>query len=55
MFAKRFHLFTTIFVVIIFVYGSTSFASDDENVIDDPTVKAAIDVLDAWIQHRVYQ
>ena len=55
MFAIRFHLFTTIFVAIIFVYVSISFASENENVIDDPTVKAAIDVLDAWVQHRVYQ
>lgn len=46
-----------IFLVVIFfiISGAFGYASEKESVIDDPDVKAAIEVFDAWVQHRVHQ
>lgn len=41
--------------VYLVIFGAFAVASETESVIDDPDVKAAIDVFDAWVQHRVYQ
>jgi D-alanyl-D-alanine carboxypeptidase len=41
--------------VFFFISGNFIYGSEKESVVDDPDVKAAIEVFDAWIQHRVYQ
>ena len=42
-------------VIIIGISGAGVYASEKGAVTDDPDVKAAIQVFDAWVQHRVYQ
>lgn len=42
-------------VIFFFISGTVVSAFEKESVTDDPDVKAAIEVLDAWLQHRVYQ
>lgn len=41
--------------ICLFISGAFVYASEKEAVIDNLDVKAAIEVFDAWIQHRVYQ
>ena len=54
---KGFKFRFSIFLLILFLVNSGLFtvASETESVIDNPDVKVAIDVFDAWLQHRVYK
>ena len=44
-----------LFAIFFFLSGAFVYASENESVIDDPEVKAAIEVFDVWVQYRVNQ
>ncbi|UCE17152.1 MAG: beta-lactamase family protein [Gemmatimonadota bacterium] len=52
---SKFQLTIVLLVILYAISGSFALASETEPVIDDPDVKAAIEVFDAWVQHRLYQ